>query len=179
MPEDQSPAATLRLQLVARRKRGGASAVARLDAELAAAFEATGLAWLRGQIRGLGDSQLHNLLALKGDPRRLDDARCMAKLAGSKMYTNHFGFVSDYLAEVFHNVRKSTYMDVPERFREFGPHVGGRTAVRSFIGGRDAPDPITDDRTFDSFFHQWKNDPPHERGGRWTSRTSRARSTRR
>ncbi len=81
--EDQAPSATLRLQLAGQRNRAGAIAVARLDAELAAAFEATGLAWLRGQIRGLGDSQLHNLLALTGDPRRLDDARCMVKLAGS------------------------------------------------------------------------------------------------
>jgi len=83
VPEDQAPSATLRLQLAAQRNRAGTIAVARLDAELAAAFEATGLAWLRGQIRGLGDSQLHNLLALTGDPRRLDDARCMVKLAGS------------------------------------------------------------------------------------------------
>ena len=83
VPEDQSPAATLRLQLAAQRNRAGAMAVARLDAELAAAFDTTGLAWLRGQIQGLGDSQLHNLLALTGDPRRLDDARCMVKLAGS------------------------------------------------------------------------------------------------
>jgi hypothetical protein len=82
-PEDQSPAATLRLQFAGQRNRAGTIAVARLDAELAAAFEATGLGWLRGQIRGLGDSQLHNLLALSGDPRRLDDARCMVKLAGS------------------------------------------------------------------------------------------------
>jgi len=81
--EDQAPSATLRLQLAAQRNRAGTIAVARLDAELAAAFETTGLAWLRGQIRGLGDSQLHNLLALTGDPRRLDDARCMVKLAGS------------------------------------------------------------------------------------------------
>jgi transposase len=83
VPEDQSPSATLRLQLAGQRDRAGAIAVARLDAELAAAFEATGLGWLRGQIRGLGDSQLVNLLALTGDPRRLDDARCMVKLAGS------------------------------------------------------------------------------------------------
>jgi transposase len=83
IPEDQSAAATLRLQLAAQRNRAGAIAVARLDAELAAAFDATGLAWLHGQILGLGDSQLHNLLALTGDPRRLADARCMVKLAGS------------------------------------------------------------------------------------------------
>lgn len=83
LAEDQSPATTLRLQLAGQRYRAGEIAVGRLDDELAAAFDATGLDWLRGQIRGLGDSQLHNLLALSGDPRRLDDARCMVKLAGS------------------------------------------------------------------------------------------------
>jgi transposase len=81
--EDQSPAATLRLQLAALRNRAGVTAVERLDGELATAFEQTGLGWLRGQIPGLGDTLLHNLLALTGDPRRLDDARCMVKLAGS------------------------------------------------------------------------------------------------
>ena len=80
---DQSPAATLRLQLAAQRVRAGDVAVARLDAEIAAAFDKTGLGFLRGQIRGLGDTLLHNLLAHSGDPRRLDDARCMVKLAGS------------------------------------------------------------------------------------------------
>lgn len=83
VPEDQSPAATLRLQLAAQRNRAGTIAVAQLDAELAAAFDATGLVWLRGEIKGLGDTQLQTLLALTGDPRRLDDARCMVKLAGS------------------------------------------------------------------------------------------------
>jgi len=82
-PGDQAPSATLRLQLAARRNRAGAIAAARPGAELAAAFEATGLGWPRGQIRGLGDSQPRSLLALTGDPRRLDDARCMARLAGS------------------------------------------------------------------------------------------------
>lgn len=82
-PEDQSPSATLRLQLAGQRHRDGAIVVARLDAGMAAAFDTTGLGWLRGQIRGLGDIQLVNLLALSGDPRRLDDARCMVKLAGS------------------------------------------------------------------------------------------------
>lgn len=82
-PEDQSPAITLRLQLAAQRNRAGQIAVARLDQEMVSAFEQTELGWMRGQIRGLGDSMLHNLLALSGDPRRLDDSRCMVKLAGS------------------------------------------------------------------------------------------------
>jgi transposase len=83
VPDDQSPSATLRLELAARRIVAGDQAVARLDGQMTDAFEATGLGWLRGQIRGLGDISLVNLLALTGDPRRLDDARCMVKLAGS------------------------------------------------------------------------------------------------
>lgn len=82
-PGDQSPAATRRLQFAAKRQRAGEVVVARLDAELAMTFEETGLGRLRGQIRGLGGTLLHNLLALSGNPRRLDDARCMVKLAGS------------------------------------------------------------------------------------------------
>jgi transposase len=82
-PEDQSPAVTLRLQLAAQRNRAGQIAVARLEQEMASAFELTGLSWMRGQIRGLGNTLLHCLLALSGDPRRLDDSRCMVKLAGS------------------------------------------------------------------------------------------------
>jgi transposase len=80
---DQSPAATLRLQLAAQRVQAGEEAVARLDAAVATAFEQTGLVWLRGQIRGLGDVMLHTLLAHAGDPRRLDTARCLVKVAGS------------------------------------------------------------------------------------------------
>jgi transposase len=83
LAEDQSPALTLRLQLAGQRHRAGEIAVQRLDAAMTKAFDQTGLGFLRGQIRGLGDTMLHNLLALSGDPRRLDDARCMVKLAGS------------------------------------------------------------------------------------------------
>jgi transposase len=82
-PDEQSPAATLRLQLAAQRVDAAAAAVARLDAAMAAAFAQTGLGWLRGQIRGLGDVLLQNLLAFAGDPRRLDAARCLVKLAGT------------------------------------------------------------------------------------------------
>jgi transposase len=81
--EDQSLALTLRLQLAAQRIRAAEMAIARLDQAMAGAFEETGLSWLRGQIPGLGDQLLHNLLALSGDPRRLDSSRCMVKLAGS------------------------------------------------------------------------------------------------
>jgi transposase len=81
--EDQSPAITLRLHLAAQRNQAGEIAVGRLDQEMTIAFDHTGLSGLRGEIRGLGEVMLHNLLALSGDPRRLDDSRCMVKLAGS------------------------------------------------------------------------------------------------
>jgi ATP-dependent Lon protease len=53
------------------------------------------------------------------------------------LYTSHFGFVSDYLAEVLHNLRKTQYMDVAERHVAFGSHVGGRDAkaVRKTVSG--------------------------------------------
>ncbi len=53
------------------------------------------------------------------------------------LYTSHFGFVSDYLAEVIHHLRKTQYMDVPERHVTFGSHVGGRDAkaVRKTVSG--------------------------------------------
>jgi ATP-dependent Lon protease len=53
------------------------------------------------------------------------------------LYTSHFGFVSDYLAELLHNLRKTQYMDVAERHVTFGTHVGGRDAkaVRKTVSG--------------------------------------------
>lgn len=81
--EDQSLALTLRLQLAGQRIRAAELAIERLDQAMANAFEQTGLSWLRGQIPGVGDQLLHNVLALSGDPRRLDSSRCMVKLAGS------------------------------------------------------------------------------------------------
>ncbi|MDQ2787366.1 MAG: protease Lon-related BREX system protein BrxL [Chloroflexota bacterium] len=52
-------------------------------------------------------------------------------------YTTHFGFVSDYLAEMFRELRKTSYADLPERYFAFGPHVGGRDAkaVRKTVSG--------------------------------------------
>lgn len=54
-----------------------------------------------------------------------------------ELYTNHFGFVSDYLAELFHGLRKTSYMDVAERYFEFGSHLSGRDAkaVRKTVSG--------------------------------------------
>ena len=80
---DEMTAAILRVQFAAERVQATGRAVAILDRRMLAAFERTGLGWLRGQIRGLGDVSLINLLALTGDLRRFDDARCLPKLAGS------------------------------------------------------------------------------------------------
>jgi ATP-dependent Lon protease len=52
-------------------------------------------------------------------------------------YTNHFGLVTDYLAEVFRELRKSSYVDYAERNFKFGSHLGGRDqkAVRKTVSG--------------------------------------------
>ena len=53
------------------------------------------------------------------------------------VYTNHFGLVTDYLAEVFKEVRKCSYADYAERYFRFGAHLGGRDqkAVRKIVSG--------------------------------------------
>ena len=52
-------------------------------------------------------------------------------------YTDHFGIVTDYLAEVFRELRKHSYGDIAERHFRFGPHLGGRDqkAVRKTVSG--------------------------------------------
>jgi len=52
-------------------------------------------------------------------------------------YTDHFGLVTDYLAEVFREFRKRGYADYAERSFRFGPHLGGRDqkAVRKSVSG--------------------------------------------
>ena len=52
-------------------------------------------------------------------------------------YTNHFGLVTDYLAEVFRHLRKSSYVDYAERHYKLGSHLGGRDqkAVRKIVSG--------------------------------------------
>jgi ATP-dependent Lon protease len=54
-----------------------------------------------------------------------------------EFFSEHFGFVSDYLAELFHALRKTSYMDVAERHFEFGAHLSGRDAkaVRKTVSG--------------------------------------------
>ena len=52
-------------------------------------------------------------------------------------YTDHFGVVTDYLAEVFREMRKQSYVDYAERYFSFGSHLGGRDqkAVRKIVSG--------------------------------------------
>jgi ATP-dependent Lon protease len=52
-------------------------------------------------------------------------------------YTDHFGLVTDYLAEVFREFRKRSYADYAERHFRFGSHLGGRDqkAVRKTLSG--------------------------------------------
>jgi len=53
------------------------------------------------------------------------------------VYTSHFGLVTDYLAEVFREMRKRSYGDIAERTFRFGKHLGGRDqkAVRKTVSG--------------------------------------------
>jgi transposase len=82
-PTPETAGAALRWRLAGERVALAEAAIADLDARMAELLEATGYGWLRGQIRGLGDVGLTNLLALIGDPARFDDGRCLVKLAGS------------------------------------------------------------------------------------------------
>ena len=52
-------------------------------------------------------------------------------------YTDHFGVVTDYLAEVFRELRKQSYADYAEQYFNFGSHLGGRDqkAVRKTVSG--------------------------------------------
>ena len=52
-------------------------------------------------------------------------------------YTDHFGVVTDYLAEVFRELRKQSYADYAEQYFSFGSHLGGRDqkAVRKIVSG--------------------------------------------
>ena len=54
-----------------------------------------------------------------------------------ELYTNHFGLVTDYLAEVFRELRKSSYVDMSRAAFRFGSHLGGRDqkAVRKTVSG--------------------------------------------
>ena len=82
-PMPETAGAALRWRLAAERIALADAAIAALDARMAELLATTGYAWLRGQLKGLGDVLLVNLLAFTGDPARFDDARCLVKLAGA------------------------------------------------------------------------------------------------
>ena len=52
-------------------------------------------------------------------------------------YTDHYGLVTDYLAEVFREMRKASYGDYAEESFRFGSHLGGRDqkATRKSVSG--------------------------------------------
>lgn len=56
---------------------------------------------------------------------------------GDDCYTNHFGLVTDYLAEILRELRKSSYADYAEKYFKFGSHLSGRDqkAVRKIVSG--------------------------------------------
>lgn len=82
-PTAETVGAALRWRLAAERVALAETAISDLDGRMAELLDLTGYGRLRGEIRGLGDVGLTNLLALTGDPARFDDGRCLVKLAGS------------------------------------------------------------------------------------------------
>src|SRR5205823_2917337 len=80
-------------------------------------------------------------------PKEMDTAfydRIHAYLPGWELektrdeyYTDHFGLVTDYLAEVFRELRKHSYTDLAERRFRFGSHLSGRDqkAARKTVSG--------------------------------------------
>jgi ATP-dependent Lon protease len=52
-------------------------------------------------------------------------------------FTDHYGFVVDYLAEAFRELRKYTFTDVCDRYFSFGQHLNARDvkAVRKTVSG--------------------------------------------
>jgi ATP-dependent Lon protease len=54
-----------------------------------------------------------------------------------ELFTDRFGFVSDYLAEVLHELRKESFTDLAETYFDFGSHVGGRDAkaIKKTVSG--------------------------------------------
>lgn len=52
-----------------------------------------------------------------------------------EIFTSHYGFVVDYLAEAMHNLRRFNYTDVVNRYFSFGNHLNARDvkAVRKMV----------------------------------------------
>lgn len=55
----------------------------------------------------------------------------------TQFFTKHYGFVVDYLAEAFRELRKRNYGDLIDRYWEFGDHLNARDvkAVRKTVSG--------------------------------------------
>jgi ATP-dependent Lon protease len=55
----------------------------------------------------------------------------------TRFFTGHYGFVVDYLAEAFRELRKRSYVDVVDGYWEFGDHLNARDvkAVRKTVSG--------------------------------------------
>ena len=54
-----------------------------------------------------------------------------------EFFTDHYGFVVDYLAEALRDLRRHTFTDVCDRYFSFGPHLNARDvkAVRKTVSG--------------------------------------------
>ncbi len=100
-----------------------------------------------GNIEGDLETILRTSNLFYSMPKEMDTAfydRIHAYLPGwelpktsDALYTNHFGLVTDYLAEVFRELRRRSYADQGERFFRLGSHLGGRDqkAVRKTLSG--------------------------------------------
>lgn len=55
----------------------------------------------------------------------------------TRFFTGHYGFVVDYLAEAFRELRKRSYVDLVDSYWEFGDHLNARDvkAVRKTVSG--------------------------------------------
>jgi ATP-dependent Lon protease len=55
----------------------------------------------------------------------------------NEYFTDHYGFVVDYLAEALRELRRHTFTDVCDKYFSFGPHLNARDvkAVRKTVSG--------------------------------------------
>lgn len=102
---------------------------------------------LLGNIDGDVQSILKTTHLFYPMPREMDMAfydRLHAYLPGWELektrddyYTSHFGLVSDYFAEILRAQRRDSYVDVAERYVQFGSQFTGRDqkAVRKTVSG--------------------------------------------
>ena len=55
----------------------------------------------------------------------------------NELFTNHYGFVVDYLAEALREMRKHNFTEIPDRYFSMGAHLNARDrkAVRKSVSG--------------------------------------------